>query len=189
MDDNEDQRELSEIPPDEPMDKVRVNFDLPIPDVEQVVGEIARQVLAGNYAAKNDLMKRAREALDDTINRVVAEKVESVILTMLEKPIQPTDAFGNPIGEPTTLQGALARRVTDWASDITDSDGKPTKSDGYNNSLVAPRMNWMLGKIVNGELKRLVDVEVNRIIGELKASATKNIANQIAEKISSLVLK
>jgi hypothetical protein len=38
-------------------------------------------------------------------------------------------------------------------------------------------------------LKRLVDVEVNRIIGELKASATKNIANQIAEKISSLVLK
>lgn len=190
MSDDDDDRQEADTPPDEPAGLKRVEFNVPIPTSEQISGEIARQILAANYGrSSQDLVAHARKALDELISNTVAGKAASVIETMLAQPMRPTDAFGNPIGEPTTLRGALARRVTDWCNDVVDSEGKPTKGDGYNSSRIAPRINWLLGRIVHGELQKLVDAEVKRIIEQLKASATQKIAVQIAEQVSKLVLK
>jgi len=189
MNDYEDDRELTEVPPDEPAGTVKVAFNVPVPRIEQVAGEISRQILAAEYKSRDALMKAVRGSLDEAVDKIIAAKVVPLIEEWLTKPLRPTDAFGNPVGEPTTLQGVLAQRVTEWCHDVVDANGKPTKSDGYNSSRIAPRLNWMLGQIVHGELQKLVDVEVKRIVGELKTNATLTIAKQIAEKISSLVLK
>jgi|SRR5579859_2149680 len=190
MDQYEDDREMTEIEPSEPLGKARVTFDVPMPTIEQVTGEIARQLLAsGNYRERSDIMKAVADKIDDLIGQIVTEKATKVIEGLLENPLQPTDAFGNPVGEKTSLNALLAARVSSWASDIVDRDGKPKMRDGYNSTSVASRIDWALGQIVSGEMKKLVDVEVTKIVGTLKAAATQNIAKQIAEKISSLVIK
>lgn len=186
----EDEREMTEIEPSEPLGKARVAFDVPMPTVEQVTGEIARQILqSGPYGQRNEIMRAAADKIDALMERIVAEKATPIIEMLLDNPLQPTDAFGNPTGEKTSLNALLAQRVSSWANDLVDRDGKPKMRDGYNNSSVAPRIDWALGQIVNGELKKLVDAEVTKIVGTLKAAATQNIAKQIAEKISSLVIK
>lgn len=185
-----DDREIFDIPPDEPAGHVPVKFSLPIPAAEQIVGEVARQLIQSQgYQTKNDIMKAVRISVVETIDRMVGELVGPIIADLLAKPMQPTDGFGNPIGEPTSLAGFLAAEVKHWATEIVDSSGKPTKPDSYNRTSTAPRINWELGKIVHGELKKEVDAEVAKIIATLKGSATQSIAKQIADKVAGMVLK
>lgn len=185
---DEDDREMMDVSPAQPLGKLPVTFDVPIPTVEQVAGEIARQIMQGEgFRNRNVLRDKAWEVLDHLIDKIVTEKATPIIEELLAKPLQPTDGFGNPIGEPTSLQSVLAHHITQWASTPVDSQGQPSKRDSYNKP--SPRIDWALGAIVNGELKRQVDAEVSKITATLKAAATNNIAKQIAEKISGMVLK
>src|SRR5690606_17583583 len=125
---------------------------------------------------------------DNLIGEIVSEKAHGIIEELLSKPMQPTDGFGNPIGQPTNLQGVLAQHVANWASTTVDREGRVVKNDGYFQS-GSPRIEWALGQIVNGELKKQVEAEVKRITGVLREAATNNIAKQIGEQVSKLVLK
>lgn len=187
---HEDDREIFDVPPSEPAGHAPVKFNVPIPTVEQIIGEVARQLIQlEGYRTKTDIFKAAQAAIIDKINETVAEKVGQVIEEILTKPMQPTDGFGNPIGEPTSLQGFIAAKVKHWSAELVDREGRPTKHDHYNSNSVAPRINWELGKIVNGELKKQVDAEVSKIVATLRDSATQIIAKQIADKVAGLVLK
>lgn len=42
----EDDREMIDVPPYEPVGRATINFDVRIPTIEQVTGEIARQIIA-----------------------------------------------------------------------------------------------------------------------------------------------
>lgn len=185
--DFEDERH-EDSSPTNPAGKARVTFDVPMPTVEQVCGEIARQIMGSqHYQDQNAIRKRAREILDETCAQIIGEKAVPIIEELLAKPLQRTDGFGQPIGEPTSLHAVLAGHVTDWASATVDSDGRPAKKDSYNRA--HPRINWELGRIVNGDLSKLVRAETDKIIAQLRDSATQNIAKQIGEQVSRLVLK
>jgi hypothetical protein len=184
----DDDRTEMDIPPEQPIGSMPVTFDVPIPTVEQVAGEIARQVMQSeSYQSRNGLRDMAAELLRDLISRIVDDKATSIIEELLTKPLQPTDGFGNPVGEPVSLQAVLAQHIAQWASTPVDRHGKPTKNDNYNQT--APRIDWTLGAIVNDRLKKDIDAEVAKIVGTLKTAATNNIAKQIAEKVSGMVLK
>jgi hypothetical protein len=186
----EDDRQLDEVPPSEPAGRASVTFDVPVPTIEQVTGQIARQLLADiGYRERGALAAMTQEAIGRLIDEKVAARAAAVIEELLERPIRPTDGFGQPVGEPTTLQAVLAQRVTSWCSDLIDRDGKTAKRDGYNTNSTATRMEWALGAIVHGELKKQIDVEVVKIVAKLKGDAATLIAKQIAEKVAGLVLK
>lgn len=188
--DEPDERELSEIPTGEPMGTVPVTITIPIPHVEQIVGEMARQLISQHSIdRRRQIEKAAMATLESTIDRMIRERAEPVIAEMLAKPLQPTDNYGNPTGEPTSLQALLAQRVTEWSSDIVDGEGKPFKKEAYSSKTGATRMAWMLGAVVHGELKKAVDTEVAKIVAQLKGDATTLIARQVAEKIAGTVLK
>lgn len=188
--DLDDERELDEIPPGEPAGKARVTFDVPMPTIEQVTGEIARQLIASQgYQSKAAIFAAVQTSLEETINTIVTAKATAVIEELLAKPMQPTDAFGNPAGEPTSLQGFLAHRVSVWATEAVDHQGCVGKPDHYSRDRYAPRINYLLGQIAGGELRKQVDAEVAKIVSKLKADATAVIAKQIADKISGAVFK
>lgn len=185
---DDDEREMMDIPPEQPLGKVPVTFDVPMPTVEQVAGEIARQIISLEvYTSRNALIKQAQDLIGNLISEIVTAKATPIIEELLAKPLQPTDGFGNPVGEPASLQFVLAQHITQWATTTVDSNGNPAKRDAYNRA--SPRIDWALGAIVNGPLKKQIDAEVSRISGVLKEAATNNIAKQIAEKISGMVLK
>lgn len=189
--DYEDERDITEIGLDEPMGSARVTFDVPMPTVEQVTGEIARQLIAsfGDYKARADLMAIAKQKLDDAITAKIADQVEPVLDQLLSQPLQPTDGFGNPVGEPTSLQGLIAHHVTQWASTPVNSDGVPMRKDPYSSKANSPRIDWALGQLVNGEMKKAIQVEVDKLKTQLKANATAHIAKQIADQVANMVLK
>lgn len=186
----DDERGLDEIPPGEPAGRARVTFDVPMPTVEQVTGEIARQLIsARGYSSKRDIFTQLAASMENTINAIVSAKATTVIEEILAKPMQPTDAFGNLAGEPTSLQGFLTHRVTLWATEVVDQNGNVGKPDHYNRDRYAPRINYCLAQIAGGELRKQVDAEVTKIVSKLKADATGVIAKQIADKISGTVFK
>jgi hypothetical protein len=117
------------------------------------------------------------------------DRVSEAIDAVLAKPMQPTDGFGTPVGEPTTLQGMIVHQVATWSTQLVDSEGRVGKNDNYGSPKFHPRIDWALGKIVHGDLKKQVDAEVVKIVGTLRESATALIAKQVAEKISGLVIK
>ena len=174
--------------PDEPVGMLPVSFGVPIPTPEQVAGEVARQIVQSvGYQNQTTWQKMLEAAVRDKIDELIAEIARPVLAQILAKPIQPTDGFGNPFGDPTTLHGVIASHVEHWANTPVDNNGLVKKPDSYNRA--APRINWALGQMVNGELKRQVDAEVRKISDQLKAAATSNIAKQIAEKVSGMVFK
>ena len=70
--DHEDNREMDEIPPSEPVGSLKVEFGIPVPTVEQIAGQVARQVIAvGKYGAVKEsaLHQLAEERLADAITR------------------------------------------------------------------------------------------------------------------------
>src|SRR5690606_34916018 len=132
MMDESDDRESDEAPPDEPMGSLPVSFNVPVPTIERIIGQIARQILRENYGKdRRAIEEHARKALDNLIGEIVSEKAHGIIEELLSKPMQPTDGFGNPIGQPTNLQGVLAQHVANWASTTVDREGRVVKNDGY----------------------------------------------------------
>ncbi len=183
----DENREMEDIGPEEPIGSATVKFKVPMPTIEQVTGEIARQLISSmHYTAKPEYQKRISAALNAAINEKIASKAHPLIDEILSQKLQPTDGFGHPVGDPTSLTVLLAQRVQDWANDMVDSEGKPSTST-YNKK--AKRIEWALGQCVNSEMKKLVEAEVKTIVDTLKTSATKHIASQIAEQVGKLVLK
>lgn len=167
---------------------IEVKINIPIPSEDIVADYIARDVLY-NYQSAEKLRKIAEKSITNSVDRLVTEKVGPILEYILSQPIQPTDNFGNAVGDPTTLQGVLSARVNAWCNDIVDSEGNPARKSDYPSKREVSRIAWMLGKIVHGELKKETDREVNRIIGDLKAQSTEFVAKLVAEKITGLVIK
>lgn len=185
----DDEHDLVDIPPDEPQGHYAVKVNVPVPTIEQVTAEIARQIIATQpYGTSREILTAARAKLDETIGEAIKTRALPVIEELMSKPLQPTDAFGNPVGEPTSLQGLIAQRVTAWCTDPVDSSGALCKQSVYGNKPIT-RMAWMLSQIIGSELRGAIDAEVKRMTAELKGSAAQAIAHQIAEKITGMVLK
>ena len=173
---------------DQTAKQITAEVTITVPSQEIVAREIARQIIESrNYSdrSKMDLMvcERFAELLDQKIEAVATP----IILEAMTRPMQPTDQWGNPVGEPTTLAGVISKRIGDWVSDNVDREGKPAKLNHYNSSDVRPRGEYLIRNIVNNELKVAVDKEVSKIVAGLKAKATSGIAASVAEKISSLI--
>jgi hypothetical protein len=186
----EDNREMMDIEPAEPLGRMPVTFDVAIPSVEQVTGEIARQFLASaGYNHKATWTRAVDDALHDLITRMIEERARPVIDELLERPLRPTDAFGNPQGEPTTLSAVLAKRVTEWRDDIVDSAGKPGKPDRYSASHYSTRLERLIKDIVDGQLANNVSAETRKIVQDMKNGATQLIAKKIAERLEGMVFR
>ena len=189
--DHEDNREMDEIPPSEPVGSLKVEFGIPVPTVEQIAGQVARQVIAvGKYGAVKEsaLHQLAEERLADAIDAIIAERARAVVEDLLAKPVQPTDAFGNPKGEPTTLQAVLARRIEGWCLDPVNREGKVANGDRWSGASLS-RLEWLVGQIVDHRMAEMVKAEVGRLANEMKAQATTAIAKQIAERVAGMVFR
>jgi hypothetical protein len=183
-------QEMEDIDPSEPLGKLAVTFDVPIPTIEQVAGCIARQVMdSAGYRFRDEMQKIVREKLDEIVIVELGARVRPMVSALLDKPLQPTNGFGEPIGEPTSLQGLLAKQVEMWADEPVDEKGHAAKNDTWNRDKAMPRMSRLIAEVVRSNLAGHVDTEVKRIAAELKKAATDGVAKRIAETVAGMVLK
>jgi len=185
----EDEREIDEIEPAEPMGHATVTFNVPMPTIEQVTGAIARQLVASSgYDKRAEYSALVRTKIDDLIDQMIEEKARPVLADLLSKALQPTDGFGKPVGSPISLESLIAENITIWASQKVDPYGAPIKEIGWSDK-GKPRIEFMLGQIVQNDLAAAVGAETKRISEQLKGAATAAIAKQIAERVAGMVLK
>lgn len=180
---------MADVPADQPAGVTRVEVSVPTPTLEQVAGEMARQVLREQPYDRPSLRQLAQERLEQAIDAAVTDQVKARIEELLANPLQRTDAFGQPVGEPVSLAAILNERVTSWATDLVNAQGLAADKNGYGYREAVPRIEWLLKQVASSELQSAVSKEVERIKAELKAAATQGIAKQIAEKVAGMVLK
>ena len=181
--------DLIEIPVIEPQGFIPVKMNIPTPTIEQVTGQVARQILERTgYDRRGNFEQLVADSIESLVDAKLARIADEAIAAILEKPLQPTDGYGNPVGAKTTLQAIITRRVESWANENVDHEGRTVTRDSFH-SQKASRLEWLLGRIIGGDLQTAVRAETDKIVATLKAGATNAIAKQIAEKISGLVIK
>lgn len=188
----EDEREMDEIDTSEPVGSAKVTLDVPVPTVEQVAGTIARQLISqAGYDSKRMIENQVADAVNALVETKVAAIVGPAIDEFLKRPMQPTDGFGNPIGEPVTMAGIVTKQVEQWAAVMVSRDGKPIGKDsygGYGRESMT-RLEFSMAQLVDRDLQAAVKKEVDAIKVQLKAKASAVIAKQIAEQVAALVIK
>ena len=131
--------------------------------IEQAVGEIAdSDDLRSRVASEID--RRIEALFESTVSNIIDEKVRAITLDGFEREYIKRDAFGKPIGEPTTISKELERVVHGYWKDRVDKDGKPTKSD-YN---FVTRAEYMMMKICADDFSKEMNQHVVNVGGALK---------------------
>lgn len=156
------------------------------PTREDIADALARAML---YDYKESAALRAavgdrvallvREAVDDAAKAAIAEAMGAAR--------QPTDEFGQPVGEPVTLAGMIAAQVKAWQEETVDTyDGKPKKADPYSNGRVVTRKEYLLRQVGASEFEKLAKEEVAKVRTEAKAKIDATIKAAVASAIQVL---
>jgi hypothetical protein len=179
-----------DVPPSQPIGSIPVAFEVPIPTIEQVAGEMARQIInAEGWHGISPMRKQISAKIDQMIEDLVNAAARPMIEELLARPFTPTDQYGSPTGPAKTLLTVLGESVAAWGTELVDSSGKVGKPDHYNRDRYHSRIEWALRQVVSRDLTNAVDTEVKRVVADLKGQATTAIAKQIAERVAGMVLK
>lgn len=131
--------------------------------VEQAVHE---------FITNDELYTRIRDGINARIDKVFAEKVSLVITEAVERitnegferTYRKTDAFGRPVGEPTSISKELEALVSDYWTARVGRDGKPTESSYSSTS----RAEWMMAQICADDFSKEMKQHVVNVAGALK---------------------
>lgn len=170
----------------------KIEIDIPLPDAQMVAESMAQAALrSGSYDTRPEgaLRRMAEERLRSLIDEAVTTKAAGVIEEIMARPLQRTDSYGQPVGEPVSLAAVIADRVENWATERVDQDGKLEGKNNRFGAVFSTRLEHMVRDLASGDLKRAVDKEVTAIRDQLKAGASAAIAKQIASRVAETVLK
>ncbi len=166
-------------------------------DLSTVVGRHHRQISEDDYTTED-------ETLGDRIASLVAEKVyrahkdvwasyerrqevteavdraiDARVSEALSRPITPTDQYGQPKGEPTTLGEIIDWRLAEWF--------KAAKADaGYQRQQVS-NLDALIEKAVSEGIRKDVDGAVKaaraQIVATLQAEGVKVMTEMLARAV------
>lgn len=113
------------------MPKVEVNFELsdvlegyrhldedgngrgPVTVLDAIIAEAGRQLverIVKDTSGYGGMVNRAREVRDE----ILTERLAPLIEDALTRSVQPTDGYGQPKGEPTTLAEIITKQAETW---------------------------------------------------------------------------
>lgn len=151
---------------------VDLDFDSPGDLTEKIIAELSRQILVREegrddegFGISAEIKRRREELIDEAIKPMVDE--------LLEKPIQLTNGYGEPKGEPVTLTEVVMERITAHLNQKTRYGSEKTNLDEM--------IDKMIGYGLKGELQKLVDQAKGQIRAAVKEKAAQVIAETVTE--------
>lgn len=143
---------------------------------EDIIAERVAHIVATKVIGDRDRYTSIRKSVEDRITELVAEKVDARIEAALAEPRQPTDGYGQPKGEPTTLTEIILTRV--------DQHLNSAFKDQYN-----PRTNnkTRLQVLADEAIDRKWDDEVRKSIEQAQAEVRAQVTARAAEILSESV--
>jgi hypothetical protein len=142
--------------------------------VAEAILERAVTSLFGRYELQKAVEKRVAEMAEEQIREAVAPLVAKA----LERPYQPTNAYGDRVGEPTELREVIVTRV--------ESELKQSRADsgGFSSSrretLLDEIIGRQLGKVVGEDLRQAMDAARKKVREAVEAKGAEVLAETIA---------
>lgn len=156
---------------------VQVGFSI---DLSTVIGEHYRQTGEDDWSSTPETLadrvatliaeKVYREIKNgegfyrhDEINSAIDKALDDRVAAVLERAVTPTDGFGNPKGEPTTLAEMIDKRMENWLREVksTDSMSRNRKTN--------------LQAIIDDRVSTALTKDIGKAIEEAKAEAVVQI--------------
>lgn len=162
----------------------------------EAVIEMAATKIVNEFANFDALYKKVEIALEARIDKLFAERINDLVEDALNKQldgamrrtIQPVDIFGDPVGEPTTIQDTLAAKAKEFWTAKVDDDGKVPKRDGYyHKNRRQTRAEYMLGKVVADEFAALVKANAVAISEAFKEAVRADLHKQIDTHLDTMI--
>ena len=166
----------------------------PIPvaiDMREVLQSIARGLRYdmqkhGFQLVRDLVVERIRKSLTEKIEMCVERFVQEEVNRVLTGTIQPTNSWGEPKGEPTTLRDMMTKLVKEHLDQRVDSSGRVTQCSGNN---TYPRSEYLVRNALQGDIDKAVDKEVKIVVADVRKqlaeSATKKLGSAIIELLGA----
>lgn len=146
----------------------------------RTLGDLVAEKLAdrlyGQYTREETY--EARQRVDVQRDALIRAAVAPVIERALTEPMRQTDAYGSPIGEPTTLRTLIAKQAT---AALT------AKSDRYSRepTIIEKIVGEQINAAFRNELAGLVKTERDKVVKAVRDNAATIIANAVKQGLSA----
>ena len=159
--------------------------DIPI-DTRWMMEQIVKQVSERLYSdLKDGATKIVLAKLDERANVELAG--------LFDRKITPTNKYGSPVGDETTIGDLLLREAEVWLKEVVNSRGE--RGDSYSEKL--PRIKWLFreallandrhGSMKKGPLYDLVLKAIRDQIGDIEQTVKDEVQAQFAASLKATV--
>lgn len=145
--------------------------------MEQVIQEIADRLM--NQYGADSLTKLVKKAVDADIQARLDETILLHMQSVISKPIQRFDTFGQPVGTPLSLEEIMRSGAERYLTEMTKSDGTISTSQFDTNR--KPRLMWAVERVAIEGLAAHINTEAKAIKAELQKKATAAAAQLLTQ--------
>jgi len=121
---------------------------------------------------KDEEFKTLRARVLDLRNEEIREQVKPIVAAAIAAPVQRTNSYGSPVGEPVPLTELIVKEARDVL----------TKRDGYGRDSLT-----LVQKIIRDEVDRAIKHELADIVAEEKAKVVAAVRAKAADLIATAV--
>lgn len=140
--------------------------------LQMAADRLVRQVMREGYDWRGDLRKRVNSIRDE----VIAEKLRPDIEAAFAGPIQKTNNYGDPVGEPTTLREVVVGRVEEWLKSSDRDSFRNPKGLTKPQQLIAEEVDRVLAR----EMKDAIAAAKAEVVAAVQAKGAELLAQTIA---------
>lgn len=158
---------------------------------KQVKDELLNRQIDVDQQFKDQVAIRVATLLGNDITQLVMDHINAkleavldpIVMNSVTQPLQPTDAWGNPRGEPVTLLQYIQIRVDAWFDEKVDPYGHTLSPDDARYAKGKPRLEWMVAKVVDAvaddKLRKTIDEQVKMAKDQLGAKVTGMVGDAV----------
>ena len=135
----------------------------------EIVQATARELFA---SLKYDLQKDTRAAVKHAIDR----QLSAIVVEALAGKVRPTDEWGNPTGEPSTVRDLLREKAAKFLDEKVDSSGDVTSYSGQ------PRWKWAASSLVSSQVEKALKSELASVVAAMRERLQDELPGILAER-------
>ena len=168
----------------EPMDWAHgsMTFKVDIGGLQEdfFIREIADRLV--EQVSKN-MIERIESTANELIEQRLRARMDAIIADVIEKgmttPMQPSDAFSHPKGEPITAAEFIALGAEQYLEAHVNSEGKPSKPGSYSHT--QKRMEYFLSQVVTKQFSDEIGKQVREITMQIREQMKSAAAAWLAK--------
>jgi hypothetical protein len=125
-----------------------------------------------------------RKAVVQRIQPAIDAEIRTIVTTTLDKPVRPTNSWGEPTGEPVTLRTTIATRLEFWLSEVVNARGERST---YHGDKTNKRLAWLLDERVEAAFKGGLDKAVAEATAEIRAGVVSRLGREVSATVAGLL--